>query len=102
MLNTMADTKCQVIHPLIPRKIKCKVDNRTIINCIEDCIRQQEAKVLETIKRTDKTAISPEKQKEVKVHWTISNQPSQKALESFNRVLAKAQLRVYREFLETK
>lgn len=102
MLNTMADTKCQLMHPTYSKKIKCKVDNHTIINCIEDCIRQQEAKVLETIKRKDKTAISPERKKEVKVHWTISNQPSQKALENFNRVLAKAQLRVYRESLETK
>lgn len=63
---------------------------------------RQEAKVLETIKRTDKTALSPERRKEIKVQWTISNQPSQKALENFNLVLAKAQLRFYRESLETK
>jgi len=78
------------------------MDKHTIINCIENCISQQEAKVLENIKRKDKTAISPERKKEVKVHWIISNPPSQKALENFNRVLAKAQLRVYRESLETK
>ena len=46
--------------------------------------------------------LSPEKLKEVKVHWTLLNQPSQKAIENFNRVLANAQLRGYREGLETK
>lgn len=49
-----------------------------------------------------KSKVSPEKLKEVKVRWTFLNQPSQTAIENFNRVLANAQLRVYRESLETK
>ena len=51
--------------------------------------------------RSNKTKISPAKLKEVKVHWTISKPISQKACENFNRILASAQLRVYRKFLET-
>jgi len=57
---------------------------------------------LETAKKTNRSKISPEKLKEVVVHWGYLNQPSQKALENFNRVLANAQIRVYREFQETK
>jgi len=57
---------------------------------------------LEIAKRAAKSKISPEKLKEVKVHWSISKPISQKALENFNRELAKAQLRAYREFLETE
>jgi hypothetical protein len=53
-------------------------------------------------KEADKSKISPEKLKEVRVHWSISKPISRKALESFNRELAKAQLRAYRELLETK
>jgi len=56
---------------------------------------------LEIAIRSNKTKISPAKLKEVKVHWTISKPISQKACENFNRILASAQLRVYRKFLET-
>jgi len=57
---------------------------------------------LETAIKTYGSKISREKLKEVIVHWGYLNQPSQKALENFNRVLAKAQLRVYHEFQESK
>lgn len=43
---------------------------------------------------------SIEQKKKIKVHWNLLNQPSKPAIEEFNRVLAKAQLRVYRESLK--
>ncbi|WP_378952540.1 hypothetical protein [Pelosinus sp. sgz500959] len=57
---------------------------------------------MENTKRINRSNISPEKLKEVKVRWGILNKPTQNALEKFNRILAKAQLRVYREIEENK
>lgn len=55
---------------------------------------------MENTIRSGSSNLSPEKYKAVKIHWTLLNQPSPKAIENFNRVLANAQLQMYREGLE--
>ena len=55
---------------------------------------------MENTIRSGSSNLSPEKHKAVKIHWTLLNQPSTKAIENFNRVLANAQLQMYREGLE--
>jgi len=52
---------------------------------------------LEGTQKVNRSKISPEKLKEIKVHWRMLNQPTQEALENYNRILAKAQLRVYHQ-----
>jgi len=60
----------------------------------------READVLEMTTGINKTNVSPEKLKDVKVHWTIAKPLSQQASENFNRILAHAQIRAYRNFPE--
>jgi hypothetical protein len=57
---------------------------------------------LESTQKTNRSKISPEKLKEIKVHWRMVNQPTQEALKNYNRILAKAQLRVYYEVFGSK
>ncbi|SFL39584.1 hypothetical protein [Pelosinus propionicus] len=52
---------------------------------------------MEGTKNTNRTKISPEKLKEIKVHWKMLNQPGKEAVNNYNRHLARAQLRIYYE-----
>ncbi|EIW18591.1 MULTISPECIES: hypothetical protein [Pelosinus] len=57
---------------------------------------------MESTQKVNRSKISPEKLKEIKVHWRMLNQPTQEALENYNRILAKAQLRVYHQVFGSK